>query len=286
MKGIILAGGTGTRLAPLTLATSKQLLPVYDKPLIYYPISTLMLAGIREILVITTPHELEQFVRLLGDGSQWGITLSYSVQSAPNGLAEAFLIGKEFIGEDSVALALGDNIFYGPGMGTALKRMTGRPGATVFAYSVQDPERFGVIEFNEAGQVLSIVEKPRNPKSSFIIPGLYFYDNSVVGKAEKLIPSSRGELEISDLHKMYLEDGALTVELLDQTKTWLDTGTIESLYEASAGVREIELSLGRKINVPEEIAWRLGYIDNAKLRMEASKYGKSGYGDYLLALIS
>ena len=286
MKGIILAGGSGTRLAPLTLATSKQLLAVYDKPLIYYPISTLMLAGITEILVITTPHEQDQFKRLLADGSQWGIRINYEIQTAPNGLAEAFTIGKDFIGDDPVALALGDNIFYGSGMGTALKRMLNRPGATVFGYSVSNPERFGVLEFGKSGEVVSIEEKPLEPKSTFAIPGLYFYDNSVVAKAATLRPSARGELEISDLHNLYLNEGLLTVELLGEEKTWLDTGTIESLYEAAEGVRQIELSLGRKINVPEEIAWRLGLISAEQLRDEAFKYGKSGYGDYLLALVN
>ena len=286
MKGIILAGGSGTRLAPITLATSKQLLPVYDKPLIYYPISTLMLAGITEILIITTPHEQDQFKRLLGDGSQWGIRINYEIQTAPNGLAEAFTIGKSFIGDDPVALALGDNIFYGSGMGTALKRMLNRPGATVFGYSVSNPERFGVLEFGQSGEVVSIEEKPLEPKSTFAIPGLYFYDNSVVAKAATLRPSARGELEISDLHNLYLNEGLLTVELLGEEKTWLDTGTIESLYEAAEGVRQIELSLGRKINVPEEIAWRLGLISAEQLRAEAFKYGKSGYGDYLLALVN
>jgi len=286
VKGIILAGGSGTRLAPLTLATSKQLLAVYDKPLIYYPISTLMLAGITEILVITTPHEQDQFKRLLADGSQWGIRINYEIQTAPNGLAEAFTIGKDFIGDDPVALALGDNIFYGSGMGTALKRMLNRPGATVFGYSVSNPERFGVLEFGKSGEVVSIEEKPLEPKSTFAIPGLYFYDNSVVAKAATLRPSARGELEISDLHNLYLNEGLLTVELLGEEKTWLDTGTIESLYEAAEGVRQIELSLGRKINVPEEIAWRLGLISAEQLRDEAFKYGKSGYGDYLLALVN
>jgi glucose-1-phosphate thymidylyltransferase len=285
MKGIILAGGSGTRLAPLTLPTSKQLLPVYDKPMIYYPVSTLMLAGIREILIITTPHEQEQFVRLLGDGSQWGIQFVYAVQDEPNGLAEAFLIGEEFINGHPVALILGDNIFYGPGMGTSLTRMVNRPGSTVFAYAVPDPERFGVVEFDDAGKVLSIEEKPKSPKSNYAIPGLYFYDDSVVEKAREIKPSPRGELEITDLHNLYLSNNQLNVEVLDSTKTWLDTGTIEALHLAAEGVRVIEKEIGRKINVPEEVAWRLGLINDKKLLEEADKYVKSGYGDYLRGLL-
>jgi len=285
MKGIILAGGSGTRLYPLTIATSKQLMPVYDKPMIYYPISTLMLAGIREILIITTPHEQEQFIRLLGDGSQWGIEFEYAVQAEPNGLAEAFLIGENFINGQPVALILGDNIFYGPGMGTSLSRMVNRPGSTVFAYAVPDPERFGVVEFDESGKVLSIEEKPKSPKSNYAIPGLYFYDESVVEKAKGIRPSSRGELEITDLHKAYRDESALNVEVLDETKTWLDTGTIDSLHLAAEGVRRIEKEIGRKINVPEEVSWRLGLISSQMLLKEANKYGKSGYGDYLQALI-
>ena len=285
MKGIILAGGSGTRLAPLTLPTSKQLLPVYDKPMIYYPLSTLMLSGIREVLVITTPHEQEQFKRLLGDGSQWGISISYAIQEKPEGLAQALLIGENFIGDDSVALILGDNIFYGTGMGTALKSMSGRAGATVFAYEVTNPQEYGVIELNEAGKAVSIEEKPKSPKSSFVIPGLYFYDNQGVELAKSLKPSARGELEITDLHNLYLSNNQLNVEVLDSTKTWLDTGTIESLHVAAEGVRRIEKEIGRKINVPEEVSWRLGLISNEQLLNEANKYGKSGYGDYLRALV-
>ena len=285
MKGIILAGGSGTRLHPLTIATSKQLMPVYDKPMIYYPLSTLMLAGVREILVITTPHEQEQFKRLLGDGSQWGISISYAIQEKPEGLAQALLIGENFIGDDSVALILGDNIFYGTGMGTALKSMSGRKGATVFAYEVNNPQEYGVIDFDDAGKAVSIEEKPKSPKSSFVIPGLYFYDNQAVELAKSLKPSARSELEITDLHNLYLSNNQLNVEVLDSTKTWLDTGTIESLHIAAEGVRRIEKEIGRKINVPEEVSWRLGLISNEQLLKEADKYGKSGYGEYLRALV-
>ncbi len=286
MKGIILAGGSGTRLAPLTLATSKQLLPVYDKPMIYYPLSTLMLAGIREALVITTPHEQDQFKRLLDDGSQWGISISYAIQEKPEGLAQALLIGENFIGSDSVALILGDNIFYGSGMGTALKSMSGRSGATVFAYEVPNPQDYGVIEFDAAGKAISIQEKPKSPRSHFVIPGLYFYDYQAVELAKSLNPSARGELEITDLHNLYLSNNQLNVEVLDSTKTWLDTGTIDSLHLAAEGVRKIEKEIGRKINVPEEVSWRLGLISNDQLLNEADKYGKSGYGDYLRSLVS
>ena len=286
MKGIILAGGSGTRLAPLTLPTSKQLLPVYDKPMIYYPLSTLMLAGIREVLIITTPHEQDQFKRLLIDGSQWGIEITFATQEKPEGLAQALIIGEEFIAEDSVALILGDNIFYGSGMGTALKTMSGREGATVFAYEVSNPQEYGVIEFDSSGKAISIEEKPSSPKSNFVIPGLYFYDNQAVAIAKKLKPSNRGELEITDLHNAYLSKTQLNVEILDSTKTWLDTGTIDSLHLAAEGVRKIEKEIGRKINVPEEVAWRLGLINDDLLLHEASKYGKSGYGDYLRSLLS
>ncbi len=285
MKGIILAGGSGTRLAPLTLPTSKQLLPVYDKPMIYYPLCTLMLAGVREILVITTPHEQNQFKRLLGNGSQWGISISYAIQEKPEGLAQALIIGESFIGTDSVALILGDNIFYGTGMGTALKSMSGRRGATVFAYEVTNPEDYGVIEFDDAGKAISIEEKPKSPKSNFVIPGLYFYDNHAVELAKSLKPSARGELEITDLHKLFLSNEQLNLEVLDSTKTWLDTGTIESLHIAAESVRLIEKEIGRKINVPEEVSWRLGLISDEQLLSEANKYGKSGYGDYLRTLV-
>jgi glucose-1-phosphate thymidylyltransferase len=286
MKGIILAGGSGTRLHPLTIATSKQLMPVYDKPMIYYPLSTLMLAGIRDILIITTPHEAEQFQRLLKDGSQWGIQIEYAVQMEPKGLAEAFLIGDTFIDGEPVALILGDNIFYGTGMGKALNQMSSRRGSTVFAYQVPDPQRFGVVEFDNTGRVLSIEEKPQQPKSSFIIPGLYFYDETVVDKAKSLSPSDRGELEITDLHNLYLKEAALHVEVLKEDIVWLDMGTIDALHDASSRVREIELTLHRKINAPEEIAWRMKYISDLQLQIEARKFGKSGYGDYLEALLT
>jgi glucose-1-phosphate thymidylyltransferase len=285
MKGIVLAGGSGTRLHPLTLATSKQLMPVYDKPMIYYPLSTLMLAGITDILVITTPHEQEQFKRLLGDGSQWGVRLSFETQAKPEGLAQAILIAEEFLDQDPFALILGDNIFYGEGMGTALSRMSGRPGATVFAYEVRNPQNYGVIEFGPDGRAVAIVEKPESPKSDFAVPGLYFYDQQAIGLAKSLKPSKRGELEITDLHRLYLEQGLLNVEVLDKSKTWLDTGTLESLFLAADGVRSIEQSIGKKINVPEEVAWRLGLIDDRKLTEEAAKYGKSGYGSYLTSLL-
>lgn len=286
MKGIILAGGSGTRLHPLTIATSKQLMPVYDKPMVYYPLSTLMLAGIRDILVITTPHEAEQFQRLLKDGSQWGVRIQYAVQANPNGLAEAFIIGEQFIDNEPVALILGDNIFYGAGMGKALSLMLSRPGSTVFAYKVPDPERFGVVQFDSSGKVLSIEEKPANPKSSFIIPGLYFYDETVVTRAKSLKPSARGELEITDLHNLYLADEVLNVEVLDEDKVWLDMGTIDALHDAASRVREIEIRAKRKINAPEEIAWRMGYISDRDLAVQADNFGKSGYGAYLAELLS
>jgi glucose-1-phosphate thymidylyltransferase len=286
MKGIILAGGSGTRLAPLTLPTSKQLLPVYDKPMIYYPLSTLMLAGITEILIITTPHEQDQFKRLLKDGSQFGISLTYKTQPNPDGLAQALIIGEEFIDNQPVALILGDNIFYGPGMGTALAGMANRSGATVFAYEVENPSAYGVVEFDSDGKVLSIEEKPAKPKSNHVIPGLYFYDAKATAMAKTLKPSARGELEITDLHNLYLDKGQLNVEVLDKTKTWLDTGSLDSLLDAAQGVRHIEQNLGKKINVPEEIAWRLGLIDDQQLKTLAEQYPKSGYGDYLLGLLA
>ena len=285
MKGIVLAGGSGTRLHPLTVSTSKQLLPVYDKPMIYYPISTLMLAGITEILVITTPHESDQFKRLLGDGSQWGISLTFATQTNPEGLAQALLIGEDFIGDESVALILGDNIFFGPGMGTSLSRTQQRPGATIFAYEVENPSAFGVVEFDEGGKALSIEEKPSSPKSNFIVPGLYFYDSAAPELAKTLKPSSRGELEITDLHMLYLERGLLNVEVLDQSQTWLDTGTIDSMHEAAGIVFDIEKKLGKKINVPEEVAWRMGFITEQQLKAQADRFLKSGYGDYLHRLV-
>jgi glucose-1-phosphate thymidylyltransferase len=285
MKGIVLAGGSGTRLHPLTIPTSKQLLPVYDKPMIYYPIGTLMLAGIKEILIITTPHELDQFQRLLLDGSQWGVRLSFATQASPGGLAESLLIGETFLGGEPVALILGDNIFFGPGMGKSLSRTQQRSGATIFAYEVENPSDFGVVEFDSSGRVLSIEEKPVSPKSNYIVPGLYFYDAEAPALARTLETSPRGELEITDLHMLYLDRGLLQVEVLDQSQTWLDTGTIDSLHGAAEIVFGIEKKLGKKINVPEEIAWNMGFIDDEQLRVQAEKYMKSGYGDYLHSLL-
>jgi glucose-1-phosphate thymidylyltransferase len=285
MKGIVLAGGSGTRLYPLTVANSKQLMPVYDKPMIYYPLSTLMLAGIKDILVITTPHEADQFKRLLNDGSQWGITISYAEQPEPRGLADAFIVGEKFIAGEDVALILGDNIFYGAGLGKTLGRMNNRSGATVFAHRVQNPQDYGVIEFDGSGKVISIEEKPKNPKSKYVIPGLYFYDNKVSDLAKSLKPSARGEIEISDLNKLYLEAGELHVETLDRGTAWLDTGSIDSLHEAAEFVKVVEHRQGTKISVPEEIAWRLGYINDEKLRIQADKFIKSGYGKYLHELL-
>jgi glucose-1-phosphate thymidylyltransferase len=286
MKGIVLAGGSGTRLHPLTLATSKQLMPVYDKPMIYYPLSTLMLAGITDILVITTPHEQDQFKRLLGDGSQWGIKLSFLTQEQPNGLAEAFLIGEKHIEGSQSALILGDNIFHGSGMGKTLSRMAGRLGATIFAQKVSDPERYGVVEFDSSGKVLSIEEKPAKPKSKYVVPGLYFYDEQVSELARSLKPSHRGEIEISDLNALYLAKGQLNVEKLERGTAWLDTGTIDSLLSAGEFVRTVEQRQGSKIGSPEEIAWRMGLIDSKELEQEAKKYEKSGYGLYLLEILS
>jgi glucose-1-phosphate thymidylyltransferase len=285
MKGIVLAGGSGTRLYPLTVANSKQLMPVYDKPMIYYPLSTLMLAGIKDILVITTPHEADQFKRLLNDGSQWGIAISYAEQPDPKGLADAFIVGEKFIAGEDVALILGDNIFYGAGLGKTLGRMNNRSGATVFAHRVQNPQDYGVIEFDGSGKVISIEEKPKNPKSKYVIPGLYFYDNKVSDLAKSLKPSARGEIEISDLNKLYLEAGELHVETLDRGTAWLDTGSIDSLHEAAEFVKVVEHRQGTKISVPEEIAWRLGYINDEKLRIQADKFIKSGYGKYLHELL-
>jgi glucose-1-phosphate thymidylyltransferase len=286
MKGIVLAGGSGTRLHPLTLATSKQLMPVYDKPMIYYPLSTLMLAGIKEILIITTPHEQDQFKRLLADGSQWGINLSFLTQDQPNGLAEAFLIGESHIEGSQSALILGDNIFHGSGMGKTLSRMSGRSGATIFAQKVSDPERYGVVDFDTSGKVLNIEEKPAVPKSKYAVPGLYFYDEKVSELARSLKPSARGEIEISDLNALYLERGELKVEKLERGTAWLDTGTIESLLSAGEFVRTVEQRQGSKIGSPEEIAWRMGFIDDKQLESEAKKYQKSGYGLYLFELLT
>jgi glucose-1-phosphate thymidylyltransferase len=286
MKGIILAGGSGTRLHPLTIATSKQLMPVYDKPMIYYPLSTLMLAGIRDILIITTPHEAEQFRRLLKDGSQWGVKITYAQQPNPGGLAQAFIIGEEFIAGDHVALVLGDNIFHGAGMGTTLQRLQARPGATVFAQRVSNPQDYGVVEFDATGKVISIEEKPTKPKSKFVIPGLYFYDQKVSQLAKDLKPSPRGELEITDLNKAYLELGELQVEQLERGTAWLDTGSIASLHEAAEFVKVVERRQGTKINVPEEVAWRMGFITDAELAAQADQFLKSGYGQYLRELLA
>lgn len=282
MKGIILAGGSGTRLYPLTMVTSKQLLPVYDKPMIYYPLSTLMLAGIRDILIISTPTDLPNFERLLGDGSDYGINLSYAVQPSPDGLAQAFLIGEDFIAGDSCAMVLGDNIFYGGGFGKILKSAAEKQnGATVFGYYVEDPERFGIVEFDANGKVISIEEKPKNPKSNYCVTGLYFYDNRVVEFAKRVKPSPRGELEITDLNKLYLEDGSLDVVTLGRGYAWLDTGTMDALAEAGEFVRVIENRQGVKISAPEEIAYIHGWISKEKLLTSAEKYGKSPYGHHL-----
>lgn len=285
MKGIILAGGSGTRLHPLTLAVSKQLMPIYDKPMIYYPLSTLMWAGIREILIISTPHDLPLFRQLLGDGSRLGCKFEYAVQEHPNGLAEAFIIGKDFIGNDKVALILGDNIFYGTGLSDLLQTNNDPEGGVIYAYHVHDPERYGVVDFDNEGKVLSIEEKPLQPKSNFAVPGIYFYDNNVVAIAENIKPSHRGEIEITDVNKAYLEKGKLKVSILDRGTAWFDTGTFNSLMQASQFVQVIEERQGLKIGSIEEAAFKMGYIDSKQLAIIAGPLLKSGYGKHLLSLI-
>ena len=282
MKGIILAGGSGTRLHPLTLACSKQMMPIYDKPMIYYPLSTLMLAGIREILIISTPHDLPQFEKLLGDGKNLGCTFTYAVQEVPNGLAQAFVIGANFIGSDSVALVLGDNIFYGDGMSKTLQSLENIDGGVVFAYQVVDPERYGVVEFDDNKQVISIEEKPEKPKSNYAVPGLYFYDNEVVSIARSIAPSARGEYEITDVNREYLRRGKLKVSVLSRGTAWLDTGTFTSLMQAGQFVQVIEERQGLKIGAIEEVAYRMGFINAEQLRAIATPLVKSGYGEYLL----
>lgn len=285
MRGIILAGGTGSRLHPITFGISKQLVPVYDKPMIYYPLSTLILAGIQDILVITAPHDADPFQRLLGDGSQFGVSITYKQQPSPDGLAQAFVLGKEHIGGDSVALVLGDNIFYGPGMGTQLARFSDVDGGSVFGYWVQNPGAYGVVEFDESGRVLTLEEKPAQPKSNYAVPGLYFYDNDVVEIARELKPSPRGELEITDVNKAYLAVDKLHVEILPRGTAWLDTGTFDDLNDAANFVRTVQKRQGLIIGAPEEISWRQGFLNDDELRALAEPLAKSGYGSYLLGLL-
>ncbi len=285
MRGIILAGGSGTRLHPITLGVSKQLVPVYDKPMIYYPLTTLMLAGIQDILLITTPHDAGQFTRLLGDGSHLGLNLSYAQQPSPDGLAQAFTIGADFVGGDTSALVLGDNLFYGPGFGRKLRRFENVDGAAVFAYQVSDPSAYGVVEFDQTGRALSLEEKPASPRSSYAIPGLYFYDNDVVAIARDLKPSARGEYEITDINRAYLEQGRLQVQVLERGFAWLDTGTFDSLNDASNFIQTVEHRQGLKIGCPEEVAWRQGFLTDDELRQRGEKLAKSGYGEYLLSLL-
>ena len=284
-KGIILAGGTGSRLFPITKGISKQLIPVYDKPMIFYPLSTLMLAGIKDILVITTKEDLEIFTSFLGNGDNYGVKISYEIQLKPEGIAQAFIIGEKFIGNSPVALILGDNIFYGEGISSLLKSANKKKISSIFAYQVSDPERYGVVEFSKDGEVIGIQEKPKDPKSKFAITGIYFYDNSVVAKAKEISSSPRGELEISDINEIYLKEGNLSVEVFQRGIAWLDTGTVDSLHEASSFIRTIEHRQGLKICCPEEIAWRNGWISDVKLKKLALDYLKSGYGNYLLSLL-